>query len=159
MRSLGSPEQLETRRMRAIALLQRGLMPVEVAKQVGVDRRSVRRWNAAYRQGGETGIKAKPTPGRPARLTSPQKSRLEQWLLKGAQAVGFSTDLWTCPRVAQLIRDRLGVSYHVDHVCRILHGLGWSPQRPARRAIERDELAIQQWIHAKWPRIKKKPAD
>ena len=82
---------------------------------------------------------------------------MEQWLLKGAQAVGFPTDLWTCPRVAQLIRERLGVSYHVDHVCRVLHGLGWSPQRPSRRAIERDESAIQNWICAEWPRIKKKP--
>jgi transposase len=159
MRPLGSPEQLETRRTRAIAFLQRGLMPVEVAKQLGVDRRSVRRWNAAYRAEGETGIKAKPTPGRPARLTARQKFRVEQWLLKGAQAVGFPTDLWTCPRVAQLIRERLGVSYHVDHVCRVLHSLGWSPQRPSRRAIERDESAIQNWIRVEWPRIKKKPTD
>lgn len=157
MRPLGSPEQLEARRMRAIALLRGGRMPVEVAKEVGVDRRSVRRWNAAYRRNGDTGIQAKPASGRPARLTPGQKSRLERWLLKGAQAVGFSTDLWTCPRVAQVIRERMGVSYHVDHVCRILHGLGWSPQRPARRAIERDEAAIQNWIRVEWPRIKKKP--
>lgn len=158
MRPIGSPEQLESRRARAIELLQRGTMPVEVARQLGVDRRSVRRWNAAYRAGGENGIKAKPAPGRPARLTTQQKSRVEQWLLQGAQAAGFPTDLWTCPRVAQLIRERLGVSYHVDHICRLLHSLDWSPQRPSRRAIERDEAAIQKWIRIEWPRIKKKPA-
>lgn len=159
MRPLGSPEQLEARRIRAVELLQHGLTPVAVARQLGVDRRSVRRWYSAYRAEGKGGIKAKPASGRPPRLTIRQKSRVEQWLLKGALAVGFPTDLWTCPRVAQLIRNRLGVSYHVDHVCRLLHSLGWSPQRPSRRAIERDESAIQRWIRVEWPHIKKKPVD
>ena len=156
MRPTGSPEKLEGRRARAIALLQRGLKPVEVARQLKVDHRSVRRWKAEYRAKGEPGIKAKPAPGRPASLNIRQKSRLERWLMKGAQAVGFATDLWTCPRIAQLIREQFGVSYHVDHVCRLLHSLGWSPQRPSRRAVERDEARIQNWIRVDWPRIKKK---
>jgi putative transposase len=159
MRPTGSPKKLEVRRARAIALLQRGLKPVEVARQLKVDRRSVRRWNAEYRAKGEAGLKAKPAPGRPARLNTRQKSRLERLLIAGAQAGGFVTDLWTCPRIAQLIREHFGVSYHVDHVCRLLHSLGWSPQRPSRRAVERDELRIQNWIRVDWPRIKKKSID
>jgi transposase len=78
-------------------------------------------------------------------------------LARGAQAAGFATDLWTCPRVAALIQSRWGIWYHVDHICRLLHTLGWSPQRPARVAIERDEERIRTWVRGDWPRIKKKP--
>jgi transposase len=79
-------------------------------------------------------------------------------LLKGAQAAGFDTDLWTCPRVAELVQRRFGVEYHVDHVGRLLHDLGWSPQLPTRHSVERDEAAIQRWVHETWPRVKKTPA-
>ena len=158
MRPSGSAQELQRRRQRAIKLLDQGYMPVEVAERVGVDRRSVRRWKSAYRIKGAKGIEAKPPPGRPAKLSPKHKDRLEKVLLKGAQAAGFPTDLWTCPRIAQVIRKRFGVSYHVDHVCRLLHAMGWSPQKPTRRAIERDEEAIAQWIKIQWPRAKKKPA-
>lgn len=155
MRPSGSPEALERRRRRGIALLKEGHTPVEVAHRVGVDRRSVRRWNAAYSQQGEAGIQARPAPGRPAALDSKDKKRLEKILLKGAKAAGFSTDLWTCPRVAQVIWDHFGVDYHVDHVGRLLHGLGFSPQKPTRRAVERDESTVQRWRKQEWPRVKK----
>lgn len=157
MRPSGSPKALERRRRRAIELLSQGLMPVEVAKRVGVDRRSVRRWHAAYRQQGEAALTARPTPGRPPALSPSAKRQLERLLLKGAVAAGFSTDLWTCPRVAQVIERQYGVRYHVDHVGRLLHGLGWSPQKPARRALERDDAAIQRWVRQQWPRVKKTP--
>jgi transposase len=157
MRPVGSPEELQRRRERALALLKEGVAPVDVANRVGVDRRSVRRWKAAFRDAGAHGIAARPAPGRPCALTAQHKRRLEQWLLKGARACGFPTDLWTCARVAQVIRDRLGVDYHVDHVGRVLHALGWSPQKPVRRAIERDEAAIARWIREDWARIKKTP--
>ena len=75
-------------------------------------------------------MRAKPVPGRPCRLTSNDKRRLEALLLKGAQAAGYDTDLWTCPRVAEVIARRFGVSYHVDHVGRLLHDLGWPPRSP-----------------------------
>lgn len=155
MRPCGSPEVLEQRRHRSIALLKEGYPPVEVARRIGVDRRSVRRWNAAYRKHGEVGIQAQPTPGRPPALDAKDKKRLEKILLKGAKSVGFATDLWTCPRVAQVIWDRFEVDYHVDHVGRLLHGLGFSPQKPSRRAIERDEREIQRWVKEDWPRVKK----
>lgn len=157
MRSAGSPEELQRRRERAIALLKEGIAPVDVAHRLGVDRRSVRRWNAAYRRDGMAGIVSKPTPGRPSALTENDRRRLERWLLKGACAFGYPTDLWTCPRVSELICDRLGIDYHVDHVGRLLHALGWSPQKPTRRALERDEAAITRWVKEEWPRVKKTP--
>ena len=157
MRPRGTSQWLEKRRRRAVALLAKGLQPVEVAHQLGVDRRSVRRWKAAYRKRGEVALKARPAPGRPCRLAAKAQQRLVRLLLKGARAAGFATDLWTCPRVARLIQERFGVRYHVDHLGRLLHGLGFSPQKPQRRALERDEAAIAHWIKHDWPRIKKKP--
>ena len=156
MRPRGSPEELERRRTRGVALLEEGYLPVEVARMLGVDRRSVRRWRAAFREGGKDGLAKRPIPGRPAKLDAKARGRLVRVLLKGARKAGFATDLWTCPRVAEVIRQRFGVDYHVDHVCRVLHELGWSPQKPQRRAMERDEQAIATWVKREWPRIKKK---
>jgi transposase len=157
MRPIGSGKQLERRRQRAIALLKQGHAPVEVARLLGVDRRSVRRWNAAFRRQGATGLAARAAPGRPSKLSTRQRAQLEDVLLRGAAASGFESDLWTCPRVAQVIRRRFGISYHVDHIGRLLRSLGWTPQRPTRRALERDEQRIQRWIKQEWPGIKKKP--
>jgi len=159
MRPRGSPEELEWRRLRAIELLNGGYQPVEVARMVGVDRRSVRRWNAAYRVGGNKALKAKPPPGRPAKLTTRQRKQLTDELLKGAMAAGFPTDLWTCPRVAEMIARRFRVQYHVDHIGRLLRSLGFTPQKPQRRSMERNEQKIQRWVKQEWPRIKKKPLD
>ena len=157
MRPPGSPQELERRRRRAIALLAAGEAPVDVARRIGVDRRSVRRWNAAHRTRGMAGVRAKPAPGRPPKLTVRQRTQLERLLLQGAEAAGFATPLWTCPRIATVIARRFHVRYHVDHIGRVLHALGWSPQQPARRAIERDEAAIAQWVKVRWPQVKKTP--
>jgi len=156
MRPYGSPEELERRRLRAISLLKAGYQPVEVARMLGVDRRSVRRWKAAFHKQGARAMKARPAPGRPLKLTDKQRKKLERYLLKGAQSVGFPTDLWTCSRVAELIETQFGVTYHVDHIGRVLRSLGWSPQKPERRARERDEQRIQRWVKHDWPDIKKK---
>ncbi|MFA4918006.1 MAG: IS630 family transposase [Thermodesulfovibrionales bacterium] len=156
MRPHGSPKELEQRRQRAISLLREGYQPVDVATMLGVDRRSVRRWKATHRQKGEKGIRAKQASGRPPKLDNSYLRKLEKALLKGSRKAGYPTDLWTCPRVAQLIHSLFGVRYHVDHIGRILHDLGWSPQKPERRAIERDETRIKEWVKVDWPRIKKK---
>jgi transposase len=147
---------LQNRRIQAISLLKEGYQPVDVAKIVGVDRRSVRRWNAAYKTEGQKGIEANPAPGRPPKLNTKDKKKLEKALLKGAMAAGYTTDLWTCPRVARLIENLFGVNYHAHHVSKLLHSLGWTPQKPQRIAKERNEKEIRRWIKEEWPRIKKK---
>lgn len=157
MRPPGSPQELERRRQRAIELLKQGHPPVEVARIVGCNRRSVRRWNATFRKRGDEGLRARPAPGRPLKLDKKTRGLLEKALLRGAKAAGFPTDLWTCPRVAKLIHNRFGIDYHVDHIGRLLHALGWSPQKPQRRAVERDEEEIRRWVKEEWPRIKKTP--
>jgi transposase len=157
MRPSGKPVLLQERRSQAIRLLQKGHRPVDVARMLGVDRRSVRRWKSAYGKRGERGITAQPNTGRPPRLNEVKVARLERLLLKGAQAAGFPTDLWTCPRIALLIEKRFNVTYHVDHISRLMRSLGWSPQRPQRRPLERDEVRVHTWHRVQWPRIKKKP--
>lgn len=156
MRPPGSPEELERRRHRAMALLAEGQSPVEVARLIGVDRRSVRRWKAAHQQHGAQALRARRASGRPPKLAPRSLQQVERVLLKGAKAAGFATDLWTCPRIAQVIARRFGVQYHVDHLSRLLRALGWSPQKPQRQAVERDALAIRGWIKATWPCGKKK---
>jgi transposase len=149
---------LQRKRERAIELLHQGVTQAEVALILEVDARSVRRWKRASRTGGKAALQAVPASGRPPKLTDRQRQQLEKQLLRGAQAAGFATDLWTCPRVAEHIERRFGVHYHVDHIGRLLHALNWSPQKPTRRAVERDEEGIRQWVKQVWPAIKKKRA-
>lgn len=136
-------------------MLDRGLTTSQVAQRLKVDARSVRRWREMYEQHGPRGLRAKPAPGRPSKLNSRRREALRRRLLKGAKANGFPTDLWTCARVAELIERCYGVTYHPDHVGRLLASLGFSCQKPARRAMERDEERIEQWVAKDWPRIKK----
>lgn len=150
----GSPEQLEQRRLKAWKLLREGLAPVEVAHRLGVNRRSVRRWRA---MGERKKLAARPASGRPPKLSEAQRERLVGHLLEGPLASGYATELWTCPRIAELIRRRFKVRYHASHVGRLLRALGFSPQKPERQARERDEEAIRGWVRGTWPRVKKTP--
>jgi transposase len=145
--------------MRAAELLSKGMKPAEVARAVGSSRSSVTRWKAMMRGRGVAGLKAKPAPGRPPRLSKLQKRRLVRILLRGPSESGYPTDLWTCPRVAEVIERAFGVHYNPSYVWQILRRLGWTCQKPERQARERDEAAVQQWRSKDWPRIKKSPKD
>jgi putative transposase len=154
MRPSGSPEALERRRLEAISLFQYGFQPFEIAKKLGVGRRSVRRWKAAFLDEGLEAIRLRPAHGRPSKLDPAAKKTLETALLRGARAAGYATDLWTCPRVAHVISETFGVGYHVDHIGRLLRSFGWSLQRHQRQTFERDEVAIRHWVKTSWPKAK-----
>jgi len=158
MRPPGTAEHLERRRRRAIRLLEAGLSLSAAARAVGASVSSVSRWYAAYRARGDQGLRARPTPGRPPRLSARQKRQLLRVLAKGPPASGYATELWTLKRVAEVIERRFGVRYHPCHVWKLLVGLNWSCQKPERRARERDEAAIAAWRRERWPHIKKRPA-
>jgi len=158
MRPKGKAETLEMRRRIAGKLLREGKGIREVARWVEVSPASVLRWKSALDAGGEEALKAKPHPVRACRLSGEQKQALVETLRKGPLAAGFPTDLWTLPRVAQVIERQFGVTYHPGHVWYILRELNWSSQKPEKRARERDEVAIRQWREQEWERIKKKPA-
>jgi transposase len=156
MRPPGTPKQLEKRRRHAVQLLESGYTLAAVAQQIGAAVSSVFRWRQAYRRRGGRGLNAKPAPGRPPRLSPAQKRHLVRLLTRGPLHAGHRTELWTLPRVAALIQHEFGVRYHPAHVWKVLTALGWSCQKPERRAVERDEPAIARWTQAEWPRIKKR---
>lgn len=158
MRPYGTPEQLEKRRRRAIQLLRRGYNLPATAQAVKASVSSVFRWWQSYRQKGMNGLRPRPTPGRPARLSTSQKQRLVRLLLKGALVAGYSTELWTLERIARLIQRRFRVTYHPAHVWKLMAALGWSCQKPERRALQRDEGEILRWKRYHWPNIKKRQA-
>ena len=156
MRPAGTPEQLAQRRRRAIAQVKAGQTLSAVARQFSASVSSVHRWWQAYTRAGVRGLRPKPIPGRPSRLSAVQKQHLVTLLGRGPLRAGYRTDLWTLPRVAGVIREHFGVRYHPAHVWKLLTGLGWSCQKPERRAVERDEPAIARWKRTAWPRIKKR---
>ena len=158
MRPKGSAAGLEARRRRAAACFQRGESVRTVAERFGVDRSSVKRWRRAWREGGEDALAAKPHPGGKRKLTDTQRDELVDLIVEGPRDAGFPTDLWTCARVVELIRDRFGVEYHAGHVARVLRELGFTPQKPRPVAREQDPEAVEHWRKVEWTRIKKKPA-
>jgi transposase len=134
-----------------------GYSAEEVAEFLAVDPRSVRRWVTAYRQAGGTGLVARPASGRPPKLTHIQEKIIRRWLSEKPSAHGFSTDLWTGPRVAHLIRQEFGVRINPKYLAAWLRGHGFTPQKPRRVPRQRDPEAIAAWLATDWPRIKKKP--
>jgi transposase len=148
------PKAARRRRLQAARLFAQGLPQAEVARRLGVSRQTASRWHARWRKDGRKGLAGPGRWGRPSRLSDRDWKRVERALLAGAVAQGFDTDLWTLPRVAEVIWRLTGVSYHPGHVWWLLRRHHWSPQRPARRAAERDEQEIARWRAEEWPRIK-----
>jgi transposase len=149
---------MEERRMRAADLFRRGVIPAEIARQLGVSHQVVSEWRKAWWQGGRAALRAAERAGRPPKLSAAQLAKVEQALAKGAEANGYPNDLWTLPRVAEVIERVTGVSYHPGHVWYVLRDqLNWTWQRPARRAVERNDAAIERWVKKRWPQIKKGP--
>jgi transposase len=154
MASSSSTSALRERRARAAKLFDKGLPQAEVARRCGVSRTTAMRWHRAWIKRGKRDLDPLPR-GRRSRLTKAELERIETALLRGAQAHGFSSELWTLERVAQVIERVADVRYHPGHVWRVLRSLGWSLQKPTTRARERDEAEIARWKKTEWPRLKK----
>jgi transposase len=148
---------LEERRRTAGRLFAKGKTQAEVSRELGVSRQSTSRWYADWQAGGNRGLAAAGRAGRMPKLDKGQLQQLAAELDKGPLAHGYATDLWTLARVSEVIEATTGVSYHPGHVWKVLHQMGWSRQRPARRAVERNDEAIARWVEKDWPRVKKTP--
>jgi transposase len=144
--------------MAAVALFGGELNNTEIGRRLKVSNQTVSRWRKEYQEGGKAAMRKAGRAGRKPLLSARQLLQLTRKLLAGPEKLGYDTPLWTSQRVAGLIEQEFGVCYHSGHVWRILRNLGWSPQRPVGRAIERDEKAIAEWKRKTWPAIKKKPA-
>src|SRR5215212_7252415 len=152
-------EQMEERRLAAAALLRQGrLSQAQIARQLGVSRASVSRWAATLAQEGRRGLEARPITGRTPRLDERAWSRLGRLLDRGAVAAGFATERWTLKRIAAVIEREFQVHYHPRYLERPLKAHGFSVQRPATRAKERDELVIAVWPKREWVALKEGPA-
>lgn len=148
---------LETRRFQAVHGFKNGEPQASLARRLGVSRQAVHKWWRAYHRAGPEGLKRRSRPGRPPKLAHETLATVPTLLRQGATSYGFSTSLWTTQRVAQLIWQRFRVRYDRDHVCRLLHALGFSWQKPTKQAVERNEKVIARWVRSTWPQIKKKP--
>ena len=149
---------LEQRRLRAGRLFAKGVRPAEAARQLGVSRQAATVWHHAWQEEGVRGLRQAERTGRPPVLTAKELCKVERALRAGPAAHGWHTELWTLARVADVIAMETGVRYHIGHVWKILRALGWSWQKPARRAIERDEEEIARWVREEWPTILNSPA-
>jgi transposase len=146
----------EARRLRAAELFSQGLHQAEVARQLGVSRQAVSRWHARLEQGGTDALRSRGPTGPDPKVSDVQLAKIEQALLAGAKAAGFDTDLWTLERIGVVITQLTGVRHHPGHIWKLLRQrLGWTLQRPERRAIERDEQQVARWVAHEWPRIKR----
>jgi transposase len=152
MRPKGTAAELERRRRRAVELLEQGESPTVVARILGVRTTSLHRWRRMAQQ--PHGLDAKPVPGRPRQLADHHLRKLERLLRQGAKKHGWPNDLWTADRVTRLLRERLGIALHPEHVRKILkRRLGWTSQKPKRKARERNDREVERWKGDELPRI------
>jgi transposase len=145
----------EARRLQAWRLKQRGWSQRQIAEALGVSEGAVSQWMTRARRGGAEALRHRRPPGALCRLTAEQLARLPTLLHQGPGAYGFRGEVWTRSRIAVMIRLEFGVSYHPAHVSRVCQAIRWSPQKPARRARQRDEVAITRWRDETWSTLKR----
>jgi len=147
---------MEATRMQAADLFTKGVSQADIGRELGVSHQTISDWHKQWLVGGKKALKRTGAPGRPRKLTDADLAKVERVLQKGPKASGYPTDLWTLARVAEVIEHTTGVKYHPGHVWKVLRSMGWSRQRPARKAMERDDEAIEQWVNERWPKVKKR---
>ena len=152
-----TPDWKEQRRWRALDLKRDGWTHHEIAEALDVTKGAVSQWMRRVAREGEAALRARPHLGAAPRLRPEQLKMVPEFLSHGAEAYDFRGEVWTCARVAEVIRREFGVAYHKDHVSRLLKALRWTPQKPAERAAQRDEAQIAAWRDERWPELKKKP--
>lgn len=156
MRRTGSPEHWESIRFIAANMFEQELATATIAASLGVDAQTVRRWRRLWVAGGREALRASRHPGRTPRLSVEQKERLAELIVKTPRQCGFDRHLWTQRLIADLIEREFGVVYHHDHIGVLLKDMGFTHQKPMRRARERDEARIESWRRDTWPGLLKK---
>jgi transposase len=145
----------EWRRFQAWHLKRQGWSRQQIAEALQVRPESLSHWMARVRSRGSESLQAHPSPGRPSRLTDEQKRLIPEFLWHGAEAYGFRGQAWTCARVARVLQEELGVTYHKGQVGKLLQALHWTPQMPIQRAVQREESAIERWRQEVWPQLQR----
>lgn len=148
-------QALEQRRFKAIKLQKKGFSQYQIAKQLGVSFEAVSNWVELYKQQGLKGLKTQGQPGPKSPLTDKDRKKLKAAILKGPEAFGYDTGIWTLQRIAAVIRNLTKTTFKTTQTWRIVTALGFSCQKPITRAKERDEAKIQNWKLRTFPRLKK----
>jgi transposase len=156
MDTIRTRAEQEARRRLAVARVGEGWSPADTAAFLGVHVETVRKWVRAHKTGGDGGLAGTPHPGRKPFLTPEQEAEALGWLTRRPTTFGFRTDLWTATRVAQLIRQTFGVAYHPNYLREWLAKRRHTPQKPARRAKQRDPVALDRWLADEYPAAQKK---
>lgn len=156
VRRVTDPQAQEDRRRLAVQRVLEGESRADIAASLKVTERSVRSWMKWYRDQGEEGLKHRPHPGPESKLSAWQERQVCEWLAKDATAFGFRTNLWSSTRIVKLIRERFGITYNPNYFCRWLRRHAFTPQKPSKRASQRDEARIAAWPQTEWPAILKK---
>ena len=156
MRTIGTPAELERRRLLAVQRVSEGYSAEEVADFLGVDPSSVCRWLAASQQRGAAGSTARSAPGRPPKLSTTQEKIVHRWLVDNPTDYGFATESWTAPRLGLLIEQEFDVHFRPNYLSYWLRQRGYTPQLPRRVPRERDDREIARWLAEDWPRIERK---
>lgn len=151
-------DEAARKRLRAGRMLLAGKRPAEIAEKVGVARQTVYTWKGLLDAGGIDALRAVPSRGRPAKLDATQLEGVRKAILQSPTEHGFGTELWTLNRVGAVIERLYGVKFGTTQLWRILGALGFSAQKPEKRALERNEDAVRQWKRRTWPALKKKPS-
>lgn len=150
---------LQRRRFKAIKLHKRGLSQYRIAKQLGVSFEAVSNWVEIYGQKGFKGLKTQGQPGPKSPLTDKDRQKLKAAILKGPEAFGYDTGIWTLQRIAAVIRKLAKTTFKTTQTWRIVTALGFSCQKPQTKAKERNEAAIKEWRLKTFPRLKKMGAE
>jgi|SRR5579864_2489607 len=150
-----SHEVLEHFRFSAIRLHRKNIPVEAIANSFGVTRQAVYRWLKKEKTTGKLGLKSTRSPGPNRYLTDNQLKKLLSFLRKPASELGYTTDLWSGPRIRHLIKHQFKIEYHPKHVPRLMKNLGLELKFPERRALEQDSKALCEWKKERFPEILK----
>lgn len=150
-----SQNMREFRRLRAVELFDSGIKQVEIARVLGVTKGAVSQWLSVYRMKGLDALRYRKIAKKSCRLSEEQKNELCDLLGQGPEHFGYAGDVWTLPRIRELILHKFGIKYCLSSVCRILKKIDWTCQKPVVRAAQRNEETRENWLQEKWPQIKK----
>jgi putative transposase len=142
-------------RLEAARMFEQDVSPVEAAQRLRVSTKSAYQWRRRWRSGGEAALTSRGPGGAVCRLSPAQLAKLRAALDGGPAAWGWSEDQrWTLARVTMLIGRFFHVRYTLRGTSYLLHRLGFTPQVPVHRAVERDEDAITAWRAVTWAKVR-----
>jgi len=148
-------EQMEERRMQAGTDLKAGMKQADVARKYDVSTATVCRWARTIRDEGIDGLRMRKSKGQPTKLDEEEEQQLVEILIAGPRVYGYKTDLWNSSRVAEVIRKEFRVTFHIHHIPKLLHRLGFRNIKPKRQAKEKSDKRKQEWLNTTWVQVKK----